>query len=301
LFEKHNHDKLSDALESKITKAESVKDVYELLKDYKPLSNKHQDTKIIDIKSISEAVDPKNIKEADPATLQECRVNELFQLKERLVGWFVLLHTESRQHHHHQKHKDHHKKGHHGKPGLIHDPFGMDKPGSEKNYGKVEKVHDKLDLHKRTRRSTTSEIEVEIHGHCKCSKSVMWQFTHMDASGDGHLSHEELATIESIQREPCLKPLIKSCDQGGDGRLTRGEWCCCMRDTVPPCAEKKRQSLKADWVPKCDEEGYYHREQCTKTGYCWCVDLDGNTIADTKVYGSAHCGKYDPNGKLIKM
>ena len=54
--------------------------------------------------------------------------------------------------------------------------------------------------------------------------------------------------------------------------------------------------VSADWVPRCDKEGYYEREQChDKSGYCWCVDLNGNMIADTKKYGSAHCSKYRLN------
>ena len=48
-----------------------------------------------------------------------------------------------------------------------------------------------------------------------------------------------------------------------------------------------------DWKPRCDKEGYYEREQChDKSGYCWCVDLNGHQIHGTKKYGSAHCGRF---------
>ena len=46
----------------------------------------------------------------------ECRPQEMFDLRKRLTGWFVLLHTESRQMHHRQSRNKfddfHHKKGH---------------------------------------------------------------------------------------------------------------------------------------------------------------------------------------------
>ena len=59
----------------------------------------------------------------------------------------------------------------------------------------------------------------------------MWEFRKQDTSQDGHLTHEELAPMEGNMREPCMKPLFKSCDKDNDGRLTRGEWCCCLADT----------------------------------------------------------------------
>ena len=37
----------------------------------------------------------------------------MYELRKRLSGYFVLIHTESRQKHHHMKHKDGLKKKHH--------------------------------------------------------------------------------------------------------------------------------------------------------------------------------------------
>ena len=50
----------------------------------------------------------------------ECRPHEMYELRKRLTGYFVLIHTESRQKHHRMnhhghfggKHHDHHKSGH---------------------------------------------------------------------------------------------------------------------------------------------------------------------------------------------
>lgn len=269
--------KLEDMKKDLMT-AEHMRDVYDLMEHYKkePISKpkimKH-DMKV----KPAEIIEAKSLKEAKSSSIDECRPREMYELKKRLTGYFVLLHTESRQKHHRMnhlgkfgKHHDHHKKGH-------------------KRMKRIKRsVHDVA-------------IETESHGHCKCSKSIMWEFHKQDTNDDGHLTHDELAQMEGNMREPCMKPLFKSCDKDYDGRLAHGEWCCCLADTIAPCAEKKRLSDKADWIPRCDKEGYYEREQChDKSGYCWCVDLNGNMIPETKKYGSAHCGKYDPNGKLIK-
>ena len=72
---------------------------------------------------------------------------------------------------------------------------------------------------------------VSLDGHCKCSKSVMWEFRKQDADRDGYLSHEELGTLEGNMREPCMKPLFKSCDKNNDKKLAHVEWCCCLADT----------------------------------------------------------------------
>ena len=68
-------------------------------------------------------------------------------------------------------------------------------------------------------------------GNCLCSKSVMWEFRKQDIKVDGHLTAREMVSMESNRREPCMKPLLKSCDKNADGQLTRGEWCCCFQDT----------------------------------------------------------------------
>ena len=46
------------------------------------------------------------------------------------------------------------------------------------------------------------------------------------------------------------------------------------------------------FVPKCKENGEFEEKQCWgSTGYCWCVDEDGNEIPGTKIRGSPECSK----------
>nr|XP_023689751.1 HLA class II histocompatibility antigen gamma chain isoform X1 [Paramormyrops kingsleyae] len=45
------------------------------------------------------------------------------------------------------------------------------------------------------------------------------------------------------------------------------------------------------YQPQCDQEGNYLPMQCWhSTGYCWCVDKNGNEIPDTLVRGRPMCG-----------
>ncbi|XP_058264276.1 CD74 molecule, major histocompatibility complex, class II invariant chain a isoform X1 [Hemibagrus wyckioides] len=42
--------------------------------------------------------------------------------------------------------------------------------------------------------------------------------------------------------------------------------------------------------PQCDEEGNYKPRQCWySTGYCWCVDINGNEIPGTLKRGPVNC------------
>ena len=70
-----------------------------------------------------------------------------------------------------------------------------------------------------------------IPDRCKCSKSVMWEFKKQDKDRNKLLSNTELEVMAANRREPCMKPLLKTCDTDGDGALTHGEWCCCMAYT----------------------------------------------------------------------
>lgn len=276
------------ALEEKLLNAEHMKDVYELMKDFKTHGKfgrfdkkahsvhykkypSHNDAakaedKMVDLKAF-EQTKLGHVHEA--TSVDECRPHEFYELRKRLVSWFVMLHTESRQDNHHRAKKLH----------------GM------KMHGDFKKKHH-LDM--------SSSLVTEHHGRCACTKSVMWEFRKQDSDADSHLSHKEMTMMESNRREPCMKPFLKSCDFDADSKISMGEWCCCFTDTPAPCEHKKKTAGPNDWMPKCDKEGFYQREQCDVAGWCWCVDLNGNKIDGTKVDGSAHCGKYDPNGHLIK-
>ncbi|WAQ96272.1 TICN2-like protein [Mya arenaria] len=285
-----------------LKEAEHMKDVYDLVHDTK-MESHHKHHK--HLKNKSERKPELNHIEEGKTNSEECRPSEMYELRERLVGWFVMLHTESRQRHH-MKNKDLEKKNPHLSISTHGDVFGaIDKKRANGMLGKDVKKHflEMETKSKKVKRSTHNamQIETETHHHCKCSKSAMWEFHKLDEESDHHLTHPELARMESLKREPCLKALFMSCDTDKDGLMSQGEWCCCMANTIPPCAEKKRLTDPAVWDVRCDKEGFFEREQChEKTGYCWCVDLNGNEIHGTKQHGSAHCGKYDPNGHLFK-
>ncbi|KAL3877226.1 hypothetical protein ACJMK2_034962 [Sinanodonta woodiana] len=206
---------------------------------------------------------------------KECTPSAMHEIRNRLNGWFVMLHTQKRIQHH--LHKGKHP---------------VDMIATVKH-------------HRAPRSATLHEaIETERHGHCKCSKSVMWEFRHLDEDQDNHLSNSELRVIEENHNEACIRPFLDSIDLNKDKKLIKQEWCCALADIVPPCYEKLRNiDVKAgkEWIPHCDSEGYYQREQCDdRNGDCWCVDLNGNEIHSTRKHGNAHCGHFDPLGNKRK-
>lgn len=287
------HDK-KDFLDSKLSRAEHMQDVYELIDEY----NKKHDKKV-HMKHVSAKTLDETPTEVATDTAQECRPTELYELRKRMVGWFVLLHTESRR----SRHKMNHKK--HGKHGRKYHKKHYDFMDKKHKFDKLDFMDKKINMKKadmkeikRGKRAVTDTVATESH-KCKCAKSVMWEFRKQDKDRNRILSDSELEVMAANRREPCMKPLLKSCDTDADGALTHGEWCCCMAYTIPPCLEKKRLTDPKDWVPQCDKEGFYKREQCHKlSGYCWCVDINGNEIVGTKKLGGGHCGQYDPNGRL---
>ncbi|XP_048884231.1 CD74 molecule, major histocompatibility complex, class II invariant chain a [Brienomyrus brachyistius] len=56
--------------------------------------------------------------------------------------------------------------------------------------------------------------------------------------------------------------------------------------------EATGESVKPGFYrPQCDEEGNYLPMQCWhSTGYCWCVDKNGNPIPGTEIRGRPMCG-----------
>ena len=62
-------------------------------------------------------------------------------------------------------------------------------------------------------------------------------------------------------------------------------------DRMTPCerirAEVESRMMMGAWLPTCNPEGGYEALQCNFSARtCWCVDLDGNTIADTEEFFS---------------
>ena len=62
-------------------------------------------------------------------------------------------------------------------------------------------------------------------------------------------------------------------------------------DRMTPCerirAEVESRMMMGAWLPTCNAEGGYESLQCNFSARtCWCVDLDGNIIADTEEFFS---------------
>ena len=47
-----------------------------------------------------------------------------------------------------------------------------------------------------------------------------------------------------------------------------------------------RRPPQLEWVPDCDESGFYKPLQCHKNGFCWCSTSVGNEISGTKQYSA---------------
>ncbi|KAK7508038.1 hypothetical protein BaRGS_00001003 [Batillaria attramentaria] len=189
-----------------------------------------------------------------------CDSAALDQMRRRLTGWFHLLHG-----------KDHHHHGH------------------------AHKKHRHLSVKKELRDAETGK------GQCDCLKSVMWEFRQLDTDGNHKLNSTEMKVIDNNDREPCLHPYLKSCDANDDHVLSRHEWCCCFpqHDDDSPCYTKLKEIESAGkpdgYMPRCDREGFYEKEQCLSTGHntqtCWCVTPNGSEIPGSRNFGQAHCGK----------
>ncbi|XP_046575433.1 histidine-rich glycoprotein-like [Haliotis rubra] len=196
-----------------------------------------------------------------------CTQDDFSDMRQRLTGWFRLLHAEDKEHRRNH-HGNHHKKHHH--------------------------------------LSVKKELRDHHDGKCKAQPSVMWKFHTLDVDTDHHLTIAELAEMENNGREPCLRPFLESCDTDRDARLSGHEWRCCFADAIPPCYAKQRNNhLETEaYIPRCDREGYFEKEQChgrtMETRTCWCVDLNGNEIPKTRARVRAHCEKVDVLGHMKK-
>ena len=72
------------------------------------------------------------------------------------------------------------------------------------------------------------------------------------------------------------------------------------------CQKERQRSLGwngkpalGDFVPECDTIGKFKASQCQEaSGFCWCVDAEGNEIPRTRVRGRAICR---PSGKFLAL
>ncbi|EDO40373.1 predicted protein, partial [Nematostella vectensis] len=83
------------------------------------------------------------------------------------------------------------------------------------------------------------------------------------------------------------------------GTRVRGKRTCDKIKAGLTMCQKERQiaigwtgvAAPGSFVPKCKSSGDYDTVQCHgSTGFCWCVDDDGNEIPATRVRGRPMCG-----------
>ncbi|EPQ06798.1 Testican-2, partial [Myotis brandtii] len=111
-----------------------------------------------------------------------------------------------------------------------------------------------------------------------CKDSIGWMFSKLDTSADLFLDQTELAAINLDKYEVCIRPFFNSCDTYKDGHVSTAEWCLCFWREKPPClAELERIQIQEAakkkpgvFIPSCDEDGYYRKMQCDRSGGdCW--------------------------------
>jgi len=128
-----------------------------------------------------------------------------------------------------------------------------------------------------------------------CLQPVQWMFNYLDTNNDGTLQHTELADIENINSEHCLKKFFLGCDRNQNGTVERTEFCRCLC-IEPPCTKAIEniptllisgvpRPVPGLFVPKCNEDGFYVSKQCTAKE-CFCVDRNGVEVPETRVTGN---------------
>ncbi|TSO98566.1 Testican-3 [Bagarius yarrelli] len=132
-----------------------------------------------------------------------------------------------------------------------------------------------------------------------CKGFLDWMFTRLDMNLDLHLDQSELAGLGSEMEGSCTKSFLRACDLGRDQLISSKEWCSCFqRHLEPPCRseisnihkQQTRKKLLGQYVPSCDEDGFYKPHQCHgSSGQCWCVDRYGNKVSESRRMGTIEC------------
>lgn len=69
--------------------------------------------------------------------------------------------------------------------------------------------------------------------------------------------------------------------------------------TVAVTKGEELQTRVGAFVPQLKENGEYVEKQCwPSTGYCWCVDKDGNELPGTRRRGELECPSNEGRGKM---
>ncbi|KAK7929650.1 hypothetical protein WMY93_006045 [Mugilogobius chulae] len=154
--------------------------------------------------------------------------------------------------------------------------------------------------HKRAKIQKPEKNKFEVGASPICKDPLGWMFSRLDTNFDMQLDQSEIKSLYMDRNEPCSDAFFKSCDTHMDKVITSSEWCTCFqRYTDSPCKAElssinKKQpgkKLLGQYLPSCDEEGYYRSHQChSSSGQCWCVDRYGNEVAGSRTHGPADCG-----------
>uniref|UniRef100_A0A3Q2U630 SPARC (osteonectin), cwcv and kazal like domains proteoglycan 3 n=1 Tax=Fundulus heteroclitus TaxID=8078 RepID=A0A3Q2U630_FUNHE len=74
-----------------------------------------------------------------------------------------------------------------------------------------------------------------------------------------------------------------------DDKWLTGRWDK-FRDELSGISKKQAGKKLLQYLPSCDEEGYYRPHQChSSSGQCWCADRFGNEVAGSRTHGPADC------------
>ncbi|KAM6940668.1 testican-3 [Xenentodon cancila] len=154
--------------------------------------------------------------------------------------------------------------------------------------------------HKSVKIQKPEKNKFEVGALPLCKDPLGWMFSRLDTNFDQQLDQSEIKSLYLGRNEPCFDAFFKSCDTHPDRVITSSEWCTgFQRYTDAPCKAElssinKKQAgkkLLGQYLPSCDEEGYYRSHQChSSSGQCWCVDRYGNEVAGSRSHGTADCG-----------
>ncbi|XP_008315332.1 testican-3 isoform X1 [Cynoglossus semilaevis] len=154
--------------------------------------------------------------------------------------------------------------------------------------------------HKRVKFQKPEKSKFEVGASPTCKEPLGWMFSRLDTNFDLLLEQAEIKSLYLDRNEPCSDAFFKSCDTHADRVVTSSEWCTCFQSyTDSPCKAElssinKKQAgkkLLGQYLPSCDEEGYYRTHQChSSSGQCWCVDRYGNEVTGSRTHGPADCG-----------
>lgn len=248
-----------------VRKIQSKRAEFQLAEHEKEELNYAQDYFTLEILDEKDIV--KHIEKVQKKEKPVCSSSEMSELPARLIDWFHVLKINEKV----QEMEDQH---------IEQEPVMK-----EENFTneKIRAMYSTL--------ACTEQKDEEIE-KAVCLKPVKWMFHHLDVDNNNFLSATELAEIEEIENEHCIKPFLQSCDFNKDGKVVLSEFCRCLCIT-PPCTTLIKDlptivlrgvpvPMPGFFVPRCDDDGFFMPEQCNPRKECWCVDRNGAELGGTR-------------------